>query len=142
MECGECTVCCTLSVVPELGKSAGITCIHCFDNKCNIYGEHPKSCKEFECAWLQGDNSIELRPDNCGTMFVKKNEHIFSGIVVPGTQVTETAKGQIESFLSQGYSVVMLKLGERPFVIPANGRSKIEVFKEYVDLLKRGNLQH
>ena len=63
MECGECTVCCILSVVSELNKKAGEQCINCVNNGCKIYGKHPQVCKDFECAYFQGGSDIELRPD-------------------------------------------------------------------------------
>jgi len=140
MECGDCTACCTLSVVEELNKKAGQECIFCVNKGCQIYGEHPKVCKDFECAYLQGGSNIELRPDKSGVMFVKKNERIFSGILVPGVPVSDLAKGQIASFKKQGYSVVMLKLGEKPHIELAKGHKQGEIYKEYVNLLIHGNL--
>ena len=149
MECGECTVCCTMSVVPELNKGAGEDCKHC-DKGCKIYGDHPQSCKDFDCAWLQHSREfstpenrseyMKLRPDKCGIMFVKKNDKIFCGIVMSGQEITDTAKRQIESFRKQEYSVVMLKIGERPLVLPSSGRDKIEVLKEYLETLRYGNV--
>lgn len=136
--CGECTVCCTFSVVPELNKKAGEDCINCKNNGCEIYGDHPQSCKDFECAYLQGGNNIELRPDKCGIMFFKKNEKIFVGVVVK--KVTDLAKGQIESFNKQGYSVVLLKLGEKPLIMPADKHNHTKIYKEYIGLLRYGNV--
>jgi len=40
MECGDCTACCTLSVVEVLNKKAGEHCFHCINNGCDIYGKH------------------------------------------------------------------------------------------------------
>jgi len=140
MECGECTACCVLSVVEELSKKAGEHCFNCVDNGCKIYGKHPQVCKDFECAFLQGGNKIELRPDKCGVMFVKKNERIFSGTLVPEVPVTDLAKKQIVSFKQQGYSVIMLKNGERPHIELAEGHNGKQVYKEYVNLLTNGNL--
>ena len=140
MECGDCTVCCTLSVVPELNKKAGEHCFHCINNGCEIYGRHPQVCKDFECAFLQGGTSIDLRPDKCGVMFFKKSERIFCGILVPEVRVTDLAKGQVNSFIEQGYSVVMLKLGESPHIKPANGHDAQEIYKEYANLLVNGHV--
>jgi len=149
MECGECTVCCTLSVVPELGKKAGEQCMHC-DGGCNIYGNHPQSCKDFNCAWVQHDGKfsskevkeqyLKLRPDRCGTMFFKKSDTIFCGAVMTDQQVTDLARQQIESFKEQGYSVVMLKIGEKPYVLPVSELSATEVYSEYVETLMNGDL--
>lgn len=140
MECGDCTVCCTLSVVLELNKKAGEHCFHCIDNGCEIYGKHPQVCKDFECAFLQGGTNIELRPDKCGIMFVKKNERIFSGMLVPDMSVSDLAKKQIASFKQQGYSVVLLKFGEKPHIELAKGHSRKEIYDEYINLLIDGNV--
>lgn len=140
-ECGECTVCCTLSVVKELNKVAGETCKHCINNGCGIYGSHPQECKDFECAYIQGSGNIELRPDKCNVMFFKKSDRIFVGAVVPNESVTDTARGQIEAFKQQGHSVVMLKLFQKPHIEVADGHNKQEIWKEYINLLElNGNL--
>ena len=140
MECGECTVCCTLSVVSELNKKAGEHCFNCINNGCSIYEKRPQVCKDFECAYLQGGNNIELRPDKCGVMFFKKSERIFCGTLVPDVPVTDLAKRQIASFKEQGYSVVMLKLGEEPHIELAEGHDGNQIYKEYINLLINGNL--
>ena len=140
--CGECTVCCTLSVVKELNKPAGETCKHCINNGCGIYGEHPDECKDFVCAYLEsGTNNISLRPDNCNVMFFKKTDRIFTGAVVPNKTVSDIARGQIEAFKSQGFSVVMLKLFQKPHIEVANGHDKEEIWKEYINSLNiNGNI--
>lgn len=140
MNCGECTVCCTLSVVTEINKKAWELCTHCINNGCEIYGKHPKECKDFRCAYLQGSNNINLRPDKCGVMFIKRSNRIFSGILVLDTLVTNTAKAQIASFKQQGYSVIMLKQGERPHIELAEGHIKRDIYIEYLNLLKNGNI--
>jgi hypothetical protein len=135
MECEECTVCCTLSVVPDFNKEVGEECIKC-NNGCEIYGDHPQVCKDFECAYLQSKSNIELRPDKSGIMFFKKNEKIFVGILVPNVRVTELAKDQIKSFNMQGYSVVLLKIGEKPHIFLAKNHNFIDIYKEYWGMLE------
>ena len=136
MACGECTVCCTLSVVEELDKKAGETCKHCISNSCGIYGQHPEVCKDFECAYLESKiTNVELRPDNCNVMFFKKSDRIFTGAVVPDKPITDIAIKQIESFKQQGYSVVMLKLFKKPHIEVAEGHNKEEIWKEYINSL-------
>ena len=142
-KCGECTVCCTLSVVKELNKTAGETCKHCISNiGCGIYEERPKECKDFECAYLEsGTTNISLRPDNCNVMFFKKSDRIFTGVVVPDKPITDIARGQVEAFKQQGYSVVMIKLFKKPHIEVANGHTKEEIWKEYINLLNiNGNI--
>jgi len=137
-ECGECTVCCTLSVVKELNKEAGETCKHCISNKgCGIYGEHPQECKDFECAYIEsGVKNIDLRPDKCDVMFFRKTDRIFVGAVVPNKTVSDTARGQIEAFKRQGFSVVMLKLFQRPHIETAESHDREDIWKEYINSLR------
>lgn len=139
--CGECTVCCTLSVVKEINKRAWEECKFCISNVgCSVYLQRPKECIDFACAYLQADAPIELRPDKCGVMFFKKSDKIFAGALVPDKPITDTARGQIESFKAQGYSVILLKHSEKPHMEIAEGHSKEETWKEYINLLINGNV--
>lgn len=142
MECGECTACCTLSVVEELNKKAGVTCEHCVLTKgCSIYAKRPKVCKEFECAYLQGGSNVKQRPDKCGVMFFKNSDRIFTGVIVPDVEVTDIARGQVDAFNKQGFSVIMFKLGEeKPMILSAKGHDKMAIYAEYLMLLKNGNI--
>ena len=140
MECGECSACCTLSVVEELNKKAWEKCTHCINNGCAIYGNHPKVCKDFECAYLQGGSNIELRPDKCGIMFFKKTNRIFCGALVPDVPVSDIARGQIEAFKKQGYSVVLLKQGAKPRVELSKGHNDKEIYQEYINTVINGNV--
>ena len=140
-KCGECTVCCTLSVVEELDKKAFETCNHCILKKgCGIYNKRPKVCKDFECAYLQGGKNIEQRPDKCGVMFFKINNNIFAGVLVPGVDYTDVAKTQIAVFREQGYSVILFKEKTKPFIALAEGHNKEEIYLEYLKEIKIGNI--
>jgi hypothetical protein len=136
-ECGECTVCCTLSVVKELNKKAGEACKYCISNSCSIYGNHPQECKDFECAYIEsGTSNISLRPDKCDVMFFKKTDRIFVGTVVPNKSVSNIARDQIEAFKKQGYSVVMIKLFGQPHIEVAKGHNKRDIWMEYINSLR------
>jgi hypothetical protein len=67
--CGECTVCCKLDPVRDLGKLPGVVCRHCDWNKgCRIYEQRPLSCRMYQCSWLANPQlwHESLRPDRCG----------------------------------------------------------------------------
>ncbi|HWB53430.1 MAG TPA: hypothetical protein VG722_04530 [Tepidisphaeraceae bacterium] len=71
-ECGECTACCDVLAIRELGKPFYSRCQHVLLGKgCGIYAERPAPCSAFRCAWLAGvlGESIDRRPDKCGLMF-------------------------------------------------------------------------
>ncbi|MCO5157926.1 MAG: YkgJ family cysteine cluster protein [Aquamicrobium sp.] len=69
--CGTCTMCCKLLGISDLAprKPVNQWCRHCKPgNGCTIYEDRPRSCREFECLWLQSQTKPhpmgpELRPD-------------------------------------------------------------------------------
>jgi hypothetical protein len=63
--CNECTLCCRLLPIAEIGKAAGTVCTQQRSKGCRVYGTQnfPRSCGLWSCAWLV-DESIQLpRPD-------------------------------------------------------------------------------
>lgn len=67
--CGTCTLCCFTHGVSSRGneefrKPAHEWCTHChIDSGCGIYEKRPEACREFSCAWLQGQFLEQERPD-------------------------------------------------------------------------------
>jgi hypothetical protein len=68
--CGECTACCSVKGVAELGKPSQAACRHLCGSGCGIYPLHPKSCRDYACLWRQGwIKGDELhRPDKLGVL--------------------------------------------------------------------------
>ena len=67
--CGRCTACCEIVGVSDLGKPYYQACKDCVPKQgCAIYARRPKGCRDFACAWLQGNLSRNMRPDTCGVM--------------------------------------------------------------------------
>lgn len=54
--CNECTLCCKLMPVSEIGKAAGTRCRFQRAKGCTVYHDHaagfPRSCAQWSCAWL------------------------------------------------------------------------------------------
>jgi hypothetical protein len=68
-QCGECTLCCKLLPVRELGKGANTTCEHAkFKKGCAVYHTTiPHSCRLWNCRWLvEDDTADQSRPDRAG----------------------------------------------------------------------------
>jgi hypothetical protein len=67
-QCGECTACCRLLPVAELGKDAGQRCRHQRHRKgCAVYAARPTGCKGWSCLWLTDPATARLRrPDRSG----------------------------------------------------------------------------
>lgn len=141
MECGECTACCLMFPIPPIEKPSNTRCQYCTGSGCSIWDTKPQMCTDYQCAYYQAKIApLELRPDKCGIIFTKKNDRIFSGVLVSGTKVSDLANKQIQSFNNQGYSVVLLSVNERePLVLEAKGQNKNEVLKEYKEVIS-GNL--
>lgn len=71
--CGTCRVCCRLPDIPELSKPVSTWCRHIDLNQpqggCTIYEDRPRTCREYECAWLSGLGEEQDRPDRLGVMY-------------------------------------------------------------------------
>ena len=107
MKCDSCTLCCELLPIKSLNKPANVMCKFC-DKGCKIHKNIPFECGVFECAYYQMDRASEnLRPDNCKIIFEKISDNLFFGTQDPRFEMTDFAKGQILSFVSQGFSVMI-----------------------------------
>lgn len=126
--------------IPPIRKAANSPCPHCAGG-CSIWETKPQICSDFECAYYQSDAAPPgLRPDRCGIIFSKKTDRVFSAVVVG--PIAEIAKGQIQDFLKQGFSVVAVSIREKkPLVFPAPGCDPDSVFREYEAAIS-GNIQH
>ena len=64
-KCGQCTLCCKLTPVPEISKPGGCRCQHQRMGKgCAIYKKRPMSCRVWSCRWLvEEDTADQRRPD-------------------------------------------------------------------------------
>lgn len=140
MNCDGCTACCILLPIDAISKPVNTDCQYC-NNGCRIYESRPQTCADFECAYLQGRNlPRSLRPDECGIIFIKRTDRIFSGVLMADMQPTNAAKGQIDAFVKQGYSVILSSLSEKkPLIMLADGHDSNEVMDEYKEALS-GNL--
>lgn len=66
--CGTCKVCCSVMGVLELGKPYNVPCTHLNQSGCDIYPNHPHTCRVYTCLWKLGDGPESFRPDKCGFM--------------------------------------------------------------------------
>lgn len=131
MNCDGCTLCCKLLPVAWMDSPAGRYCKECDPGVgCKIYDTAPEDCLKFRCAYNQMEKaSINLRPDKCDVVFEKISDDVFIGTVDASVkQLNKYANGQIESFLNQGFSVVLFHQNiKTPFIYPAQGKTPDEV---------------
>ena len=68
--CGDCTLCCTVLRVDELGKPGGTPCakLRLDGGGCAIHERRPGICRRYRCLWLQGAFDEEDRPDRLGAV--------------------------------------------------------------------------
>ena len=87
-ECGDCSMCCKVMAIPELGKADGEWCKHiCKNHKgCGIYETRPAVCRDFLCLWRRDAAApLSMRPDKCGVVFGGGTRpDIISAYVDPG----------------------------------------------------------
>lgn len=146
MECGDCTLCCKILTIKSMNSPAGKMCRACSkDGKsCTVHDKGlPTECSSFECSYYQVENiPITLRPDKCGTVFEKIDDKVFLG-----TQEIKESSGmahkQINSFLKQGYSVVIAVNGIKSTTHLAKGATKLSINKSLIEMLRsREQWQH
>ncbi len=79
-KCGTCSACCTTHGVTELEKPPATPCEKLCEKGCSIYGQHPQSCQDFKCLWLQGAFEGWQRPDRLGIVFdcTESNNDVIS----------------------------------------------------------------
>jgi len=67
-QCGECSLCCRLIPVAEIGKKTGERCsFQRFGKGCTVHGpQQPRQCREWSCAWLLLPMLTLPRPDRAG----------------------------------------------------------------------------
>jgi hypothetical protein len=145
-KCGECTLCCTLFPVKWLNKPPLTDCKHCILKKgCGIQDTKDDECRDFDCMYVQvGNIPIDLRPDKCGIIFEKWSDKIIYGTLDPNNEPSDMAKGQIQNFVQQGFSVVLASIKEttNKFFISKNHKEQ-DIRDEFYKLINTyGNLRN
>lgn len=110
MECDGCTLCCKLLNIPWMDSPAGEYCRECEPGVgCKIYDHAPKKCLDFYCAYNQMEKvSKNLRPDKCGVIFERYDDIMFGTIDPEHNQLSKDIVGQIEFFILEGFSIVLV----------------------------------
>jgi hypothetical protein len=57
--------------------------------------------------YIQGGKNINLRPDRCGIIFEKLSDVVIHGTYDVKSEMTDQARDQINSFMQQGYKVIL-----------------------------------
>jgi hypothetical protein len=128
-QCGDCTLCCKLAAVAEIGKAPGELCKHCeVGHGCRIYDSRPKACRAFECYFLINRSlREEWRPSKSRLVVIASPDRLRIGVHVdpdrPGAWKREpfysTLKEWARAALSQPGRLgqVFVTIGQRTIVI-------------------------
>lgn len=119
MECDKCTLCCKLLETHDVPSPIEEYCIHCKPNKgCKIHATRPKECSTYQCMWSQMVNSgEELRPDRCNIIFDRISDDVISARLEKGKKIEDLVFGQINSFVNEGFSVLVFRDKEKKFFL-------------------------
>ena len=118
MECGNCTLCCELLPIQALNKPHSEKCKYCETN-CTIYEDRPDDCKNFNCLWVETDQSDEsLRPNNTHVIFEKiPNVKAYLALVDPKYPLaykTQEVESICIDLLDRGFSVLLSSFSNEP----------------------------
>jgi len=127
-ECGDCTLCCTVTYVPELNKAAGTPCTNC-NGGCTIYNERPVSCRNYKCEWLNGRLEDEMRPDKIHALIEKLPDvPVVIILIEPGYEhVLDTLVEPLKHYLDEGISIVYKRQ-----VLLAPGKKEKDVVNDVI----------
>jgi hypothetical protein len=106
--CYPCTLCCTVTRVPELDKPERVTCPHCAKD-CTVYEDRPQSCRTFQCEWLKGQHTVELRPDLSHIVLEKlPGVPVVIALIEPGFNAAlgEWVTAELQAYGAQGVTVM------------------------------------
>ncbi|HTU24239.1 MAG TPA: hypothetical protein VMF30_02505 [Pirellulales bacterium] len=112
--CGECTACCTVMAVDELGKFMNMRCPHDAGGCCAIYASRPRSCRGWACSWLLGHIAGDLRrrPDKSGLVFNQEElggKFMFVAIEAWPGAAKESSNAYFIKKMSQSTPIIVRK---------------------------------
>ena len=83
------------------------SCKHCAVG-CSIYLNRPKSCRDFDCAWLLGDMDEDMRPDKSHILIEHMpDESVVLAMIEPGYEyVLAGLNDKLSEYTDNGVSVV------------------------------------
>lgn len=106
--CGDCTACCRVKSVRELGKPSQTACRHLCQGGCASYASRPASCREYACLWRQGliEGDERRRPDRLGVLIdyepfarIPGTVRLVVWEVVPGAAESEKVRYVVDKLL-------------------------------------------
>jgi hypothetical protein len=122
-ECGDCTLCCKLLVIPELGKRANLWCPHCEQSMgCLIHEEliFPNSCKEFDCLWKQGYGTEDMKPSKSKVVMGCTTDGVNLVLYVDTTRPNAWETPKFNTIIKEFF-----KIGRKVFIVLGRKRQML-----------------
>jgi len=122
--CGQCTLCCKLMWVDEIGKPGGTWCPHVVRGRgCGIYAERPQACRAFHCGYITtAELGDEWFPARC-KMVLSSKETGLTALVDASRPDAWRAAPYYEQFKTWARQLIpkgqtmLVRVGARCFVI-------------------------
>jgi hypothetical protein len=91
--CGECTACCMVMAIVELGKDNYTPCPNCTGTSCAIYQTRPTTCRGWSCEWWLGRLGLsdDQRPDKLGVIFTHDADSVLAFEITSGSATNPAA---------------------------------------------------
>lgn len=144
-KCGSCTACCHVIEIKELGhKPAYSPCPQQVGKGCLIHGDHPKTCRQFKCGWLEGLGQNRHRPDRIGA-FMTADQTSFGKIarlheVVPGALESRAVVDFVADTKLAGKHILVGTTSQGSVVI-AGPEPQVSVYRSHLRSQKRDGVE-
>ena len=121
-ECEECTLGCKLLETHGVPSKIEEYCTYCsLSERCSIYSTRSEECRTYQCMWSQMDHvGNELRPDKCNIIFDRIASDIICARLEEGKKISNLVMGQLNSFINDGFSVVVFRGKDRKDFLSKN----------------------
>jgi len=127
-KCGDCTVCCTMTSIGDrlingtrLIKEGGKDCplLNNTCTGCSVYEIRPKTCRDFNCSWLQGYGDEKDRPNKNGILVYEQNINNGHWVIFLETKKDAifNSKSIVEDILNKRNTAgIVVKYGSKDFI--------------------------
>jgi hypothetical protein len=148
--CGDCSLCCKLLEIEELGKPEGQWCRHCRPGAggCTVYEERPRACQTFSCRWLLNPGIGDAwLPTKCRMVVFTATDQNMGGVMLavyvdpgsPNVWRGEPHHGQLVEWaragLRAGLFRVFVHVRERAYlVLPSRD---VEITGKIIGIVRR-----
>ena len=113
-KCGNCTECCTHIGIAETNSPPGVPCKHICKQGCGIYENRPQACADVKCLWLNGEFSVNDRPDKTKMVcWVTTSELIKDRLVVYASHKGKPHKKTLRRLIAASYETPIVLIPGR-----------------------------